>query len=104
MPVLNWEYDKTGYASEGGERVCLSSYDLGLFVSPVTHHMARNCKALELYSNNLEDQITNKNFLHVQLVEQLKVREVQENQVFMIYTGKQDPTAGLGHAQTVVLD
>ena len=22
----------------------------------------------------------------------------------MIYTGKQDPTAGLGHAQTVVLD
>ena len=23
---------------------------------------------------------------------------------FMIYTGKQDPTAGLGHAQTVVLD
>ena len=22
----------------------------------------------------------------------------------MVYTGKQDPTAGLGHAQTVVLD
>jgi hypothetical protein len=23
---------------------------------------------------------------------------------FMVYTGKQDPTAGLGHAQTVVMD